>query len=94
MKGGDLYIASTLHVARGVKKVAATSDAPAHEETVVKTIGPGQMVSDTDLTPDEIEEFKRHGVLRVLTPAEQGAMDNAARAAHAAALIAATKSKK
>jgi hypothetical protein len=77
-KEGDLYIASMLHVARGSKKVAATAAAPAREETVVKTIDAGQMVSDTDLTADEIKEFKARGVLRYATPEEQAAMDSKA----------------
>jgi hypothetical protein len=74
MIDNDLYIASRLHVARGIKKVEATSVAPAHEETDVVVIAPGQLVSDTDLTPAEIAQFKRFGVLRYATSEEREVM--------------------
>jgi colicin import membrane protein len=65
-KAGDLYIASVIHVRRGTKD---------HPE--IATIQPGQMVSDTDLKDEEIEDLKRHpGVLRAATFEEEQAMDS------------------
>ena len=78
-KEGDLYIASNIDVARGTRKEGD------REVAVIKTIRAGQMVSDTDLTPAEVKELKRAGVLRYPTPAEQQAMDAADERASAEA---------
>src|SRR3954470_2265236 len=65
-KAGDLYIASVIHVRRGTKD---------HPEIAV--IQPGQMVSETDLKDDEIEDLKRHkGILRPATFEEEQLMDS------------------
>lgn len=58
-KKPDYFIASTLHVMRAGTTVA---------------IPPGLMSSETDLSEDEITEFKRLGVLRVPTLDEWNAV--------------------
>lgn len=71
-KAGDLYIASVIHVARDGKNEKG------EKIKVTETIMPGQMVSDTDLTADEIKDLKRHkGVLRPPTAEEMEAMETA-----------------
>lgn len=74
-KAGDLYLASNVQVVREPKKGEAPK--PTHiatvmhpEPTNIVTIPAGQFVSETDLTDEEIEGLKRHGVLRVGTAAE------------------------
>jgi hypothetical protein len=65
-KAGDLYIASVIHVRRGTKD---------HPE--IQIIQPGQMVSDTDLSKEEVDDLKRHrGVLRAPSFEEIQMMDS------------------
>lgn len=75
-KAGDLYLASNVDVVRGTKD-AKDGDGKMIKVANTVTIAAGQMVSDTDLKPEEIKHLKRQGVLRYPTPAEQEAMDAA-----------------
>jgi len=70
-KAGDLYIASVIHVQRDGKNEKG------EKVKVTETIQPGQMVSDTDLTDEEVKDLLRHkGVLRAATLEEQQLMDS------------------
>lgn len=82
-KTGDLYIAHTLHVlrdkvdAKGKPVPQATHTAVfAHPEPAnIKTIEHGQLVSETDLTDEEVEKFLALGVLRAPSYEELQAME-------------------
>jgi membrane protein involved in colicin uptake len=70
-KAGDLYIATVIHVLRDGKNEKG------EKVKVTETVQPGQMVSDTDLTDDEVKDLMRHkGVLRAPTFDEQQQMDS------------------
>jgi hypothetical protein len=88
-KTGGLFIGSVLHIRRGNRKDDEGKTVPN-----IVTIAHGQMVSDTDLTDEEIESLSPHGVLRAPTSEEMQAMDAAEEQKSAAEEVKAAGSGK
>jgi uncharacterized protein (DUF1800 family) len=65
-KSGDLFLIGDVTVRRG----------GTDKEPKVETVKGNRMVSETDLSDKEIEEIKKHGVLRVPTMDEISASEN------------------